>query len=185
MNILENVDTKYIARLIFDNNIIAIYQGRSESGPRALGNRSFLFSPSINGGRDFVNSFKGRELFRPLSCSILEKEFENWFENINVPECKFMTFSFQVKSNKKEKIKPVVHIDGTCRVQVVSKSDNSYFYSLIDEFYKLSSIPILGNTSFNFAGEPLIETVEDSLKAFKESQLKFLYYPELSLLLYK
>lgn len=185
MEIIENINTKYVAKLIFNGDIIAIYQGKSESGPRALGNRSFLFNPSISDGKNLVNSFKGRELFRPLSCSILHEEFDNWFETIGVNDCKFMTFSFKVKEEKKEKVESVIHIDGTCRVQTVEETDNFYFYNLIKDFYKISSIPILGNTSFNFAGQPLVETIEDSLLAFSKSELKFLYYPELSILLRK
>jgi carbamoyltransferase len=184
MNIVENVKLDYVANILLENNIVAIFQGRSESGPRALGNRSFLFNPAMNDGKNYVNNFKGRELFRPLSCSILDENFNEWFETENNNH-KFMTFSSKVIESKKDKINSVVHVDGTSRVQTVTEEDNFYYYRLIKSFYNISSIPILGNTSFNFSGEPLVETVEDSLKSFSNSNLKFLYYPELSLILEK
>lgn len=185
MNIVENAEVDYVANLLFQNNIVAFFQGRSESGPRALGNRSFLFNPAMEDGKNYVNNFKGRELFRPLSCSILSEKFNEWFGCGNADDHKFMTFSSEVIENKRNKINSVVHLDGTSRVQTVTEEDNYYYYKLIKSFYNISSIPILGNTSFNFSGEPLVETVEDSLKSFSNSNLKFLYYPELSLMLEK
>lgn len=185
MNIVENVEVDYVANLLLENNIVAIFQGRSESGPRALGNRSFLFNPAMPDGKNYVNTFKGRELFRPLSCSILSEFFKEWFISEEGIVHNFMTFSSEVIESKKDKIESVVHIDGTTRVQTVTEDNNNYYYSLIKSFYDVSSIPILGNTSFNFSGEPLVETVEDSLKSFSNSNLKFLYYPELSLILEK
>lgn len=185
MNIIENIDPEYVATILFQNNIVAIFQGRSESGPRALGNRSFLFNPAMENGKNYVNTFKGRELFRPLSCSILNGHFNNWFHPEKNNDNKFMTFSSKVIQSKKHLIDSVVHIDGTSRVQTITKEDNIHYYNLIKSFYSISSIPILGNTSFNFSGEPLVETVENSLKSFCNSDLKFLYYPELSLILEK
>ena len=177
MNVLRNVNFKYIAKLIYKNNILAIYQGRSEAGPRALGNRSLLMSPIKKENKNIMNKFKGREMFRPLAASVLQKEASKWFDMLGMKESPYMTFSFKCIKNK-NKIPSVIHKDGSCRIQTVSKKQNKYFYKIIENFYKITNVPMLLNTSFNSAGEPLIETPEDALNAFKKSSLKYLYFPE-------
>ena len=177
MKVLNHIQTNLIAELIFKNNIVGIYQGRSEAGPRALGNRSLLMSPIRKENREIMNKFKGREMFRPLAASILQQEANKWFNMLGMKESPYMTFSFKCIKNK-NKIPSVIHNDGSCRIQTVNKKQNKYFYKIIESFYKITNVPMLLNTSFNSAGEPLIETPEDALNAFKKSNLKYLYFPE-------
>ena len=177
MKVLNHIQTNLIAELIFKNNIVGIYQGRSEAGPRALGNRSLLMSPIRKENREIMNKFKGREMFRPLAASILQQEANKWFNMLGMKESPYMTFSFKCIKNK-NKIPSVIHNDGSCRIQTVNKKQNKYFYKIIKSFYKITNVPMLLNTSFNSAGEPLIETPEDALNAFKKSNLTYLYFPE-------
>jgi len=182
MNYLKNIQVKYIAELISKDNIVGIYQGRSEAGPRALGNRSLLMNPIKKENKDIMNKFKGREMFRPLAASVLQQEASKWFDMLRMKESPYMTFSFKCIGNK-NKIPAVIHVDGTCRIQTVTKNQNKNYYNLINEFYKLTKVPMVLNTSFNLAGEALVETVEDALITFKKSNLNYLYFPELKILL--
>jgi carbamoyltransferase len=177
LKVLNNIKTKLIAKLLFKNNIVGIYQGRSEAGPRALGNRSLLMSPIKKENKDIMNKFKGREMFRPLAASVLQQEAGKWFDMLGMKESPYMTFSFKCIKNK-NKISSVIHKDGSCRIQTVNKKQNKHFYKIIEGFYKITNVPMLLNTSFNLAGEPLVETPEDAINTFKKSNLKYLYFPE-------
>ena len=179
------VDAEEVAKLISEKNIVAIYQGKSESGPRALGNRSILYDPRDVGGKDRVNTVKKREFFRPFAGSILFEHMNDWFDMRNLSESKFMTYAVKVLEDKKIFIPAITHVDGTCRVQTVSTEDNNNFYKVIYEFYKITGIPIILNTSFNLAGDTICETLEDSLKTLYNSDIDFLYLPEISALVYK
>lgn len=174
-----------ISKLIFENNIISIFQGRAEAGPRALGNRSILYNPSDPNGKDVVNTVKGREWFRPFAGSVLEENASDWFEMRGLSSSPFMMYAVNVLEDKKDKIPCITHVDGTCRIQTVNKEQNLHYYNLIKEFYKLSGIPILFNTSFNLAGEPLVETIEDAIRTLEDSDLNYLYLPEIETLLVK
>lgn len=180
-----NCSPDEVARLISEKNIVAIFQSRSEAGPRALGNRSILYDPRDPDGKDIVNTVKGREWYRPFAGSILEEFSEQWFDMANLKNSKFMMFAVQVKEDKKSIIPCIIHEDNSCRIQTVSEKDNKYFYELINSFYKLTGVPILFNTSFNLAGEPLVETVEDAIQTFKNSNINYLYFPEIGALLTK
>jgi carbamoyltransferase len=178
----KNTTYIQIAKLLFNNKIVGLFQGRSESGPRALGNRSLLMSPLKKINKDLMNNYKKRELFRPLAATVLQKECHKWFDTLGMKESPYMTFSFKCIKNK-NKIPSVIHVDGSCRIQTLTKKQNKHYYCLIYEFFKLSNVPMILNTSFNLAGEPLIETIEDALNTFKKSNLEYLYLPELNLLL--
>ncbi len=177
MNYLKNIQPNYIAKLLINNNIIGIYQGRSEAGPRALGNRSLIMSPINKHNRDVMNKFKGRELFRPLAASVLQEESQKWFDMLGMKESPYMTFSFKCIGDK-NKIPSVIHVDDSCRIQTVNKKQNKHFYSIINYFFKLTKVPMLLNTSFNLAGESLVETPEDAIETFNKSNLQYLYFPE-------
>ena len=164
LKLIENTEPCDIANLLLDNNIICVFNGRSESGSRALGNRSLIFNPKISSNKDMVNEIKGREKFRPLACSILLDEVKNWFHMNEIEESPFMTYSFDVKKEKKQLIPSVIHVDDTCRIQTVTKENNFNYYSIIESFFKLTNIPLVGNTSFNLAEEPIVETIEDAIK---------------------
>jgi len=180
---IKNIKPKDVAKLISEKNIVAIYQGRSEAGPRALGNRSILYDPRDPNGKDHVNIVKQREWFRPFAGSVLKEEAKKWFDLKSLNESKFMMFAVDVFKDKQSLIPAITHVDGTCRVQTVSKEDNKNFYDLIKEFYKITDVPILFNTSFNLAGNTIVETLDDALWTLKNSKINYLYLPEMSVLI--
>lgn len=182
--IIDTTPTE-VAKLLFDRKIVSIFQGRSEAGPRALGNRSMLYTPTDPNGRDFINTIKGRELFRPLAASILYEYATEWFDMMGIDEAPFMTYSFKAKEGKESIIPSVVHVDGSCRIQTVKKEQNHHYYELIAEFYALSGVPMLLNTSFNLAGEPIVESAEDALRTFANSKIDAIYFPEIKTVLVK
>lgn len=179
MKRLNDVTYDSIATFLSEKKIVAIFQGRAEAGPRALGNRSMLYTPNDENGRDHINKIKGRELFRPLAASILYEHVHEWFDTLGVDEAPFMTFSFQVKPEKSSLIQPVIHVDGSCRIQTVKREQNLHYHNLISAFYSITKIPLLLNTSFNLAGEPIVETVFDAMKTFEQSKIDILYFPEI------
>jgi carbamoyltransferase len=182
-NYIEDIKPKDVAKLISEKNIVAIYQGRSEAGPRALGNRSILYDPRDPNGKDHVNTVKQREWFRPFAGSVLKEEAKDWFDLKSLKESKFMMFAVDVFKDKQHLIPAITHVDGTCRVQTVSKEDNKNFYNLIKEFYKITNVPILFNTSFNLAGNTIVETLEDAIWTLKNSKINYLYLPEMCVLI--
>lgn len=185
MNVQENIHYADVARLLVDKKIVALFQGRSESGPRALGNRSMLYTPMDPNGKDHVNRVKGREYFRPLAASMLLEHANEWFDMIGVEESPYMTFSFTCREDKKHIIPCVIHVDGSCRIQTVTREQNVHYYNLIGAFNLMTGVPMLLNTSLNLAGEPLVETIDDAFKTFAKSEIDYLYLPELSILVSK
>jgi carbamoyltransferase len=180
----DDVKKEYIAQLLNNGDIVSIFQGSSEAGPRALGNRSILFDPRVENGKDIVNVVKKREWFRPFACSVLLDHSKNWFDMHCLDESPHMMYALDALPDVKEKIPAVVHVDNTCRVQTVTREQNKHFYELIEEFYKLTKVPLLLNTSFNLAGDPLVETIEDALNTLRKSELEYLYLPELDKLIF-
>ena len=178
---LDVKDTSYddVAKLIREGNIVTIFQGRSEGGPEALGNRSILFDPTIPDGKDLVNRVKKREFFRPFACSIKKEAAHDWFDLAGREETPHMMYAVDALPGVAEKIPSVIHVDGTCRIQTVTTEQNEHYYNLIDAFEKLSEVPILFNTSFNLGGDPLVETVEDAVNTLNKSDIEYLYLPEI------
>jgi len=174
-----------VAKLIREKNIVCMFQGRSEAGPRALGNRTILFDPTVPNGKDIVNEVKRREWFRPFAGSVLVEKAHDWFDFKNLEESPFMMYAVDVKKEKLGEIPSITHVDGTCRAQTVSKDQNLHYYNLISEFEKLSGVPILFNTSFNLGGDPLVETFDDAINTLRKSDLQYLYLPEIDILLKK
>jgi len=162
----------YIADKIIQGKIIALYQGHSESGPRALGNRSILADPRSGVVKEYINKYiKHREWYRPYAPAILEEEVSNWFEDLTASP--YMLKIAKYKKGKGELVAGVCHKDYTGRVQSVSKEDNLKLYLLIETFFKRTGIPILLNTSFNIQ-EPIVDTPVDALKTFAKSNLDLL-----------
>lgn len=183
---LDVTDTSYdeVAKLIRDGNIVTMFQGRSEGGPRALGNRSILFDPTIKDGKDIVNAVKRREWFRPFACSIKQDQVNDWFDLAGREETPHMMYAVKCLPGVEEKIPSVIHVDGTCRIQTVTPEQNEHYYNLIDAFEKLSEVPILFNTSFNLGGDPLVETIEDAVLTLRKSDIEYMYLPEIQKLVY-
>jgi len=159
-----------IAKLISEGAIVGHFNGASEYGPRALGNRSILADPRKKYLRHYINKHvKKRELFRPFAPAVL-KEFSNLYFAI-----KDSPYMLRVaKARKPSKIPAAIHVDNTARVQTVTKNQNERFYDIINEFYKLTKVPCILNTSFNGKNEPIVETPEDALITFLESRIDYL-----------
>jgi carbamoyltransferase len=181
----KTVTYQDVAKLISDKNIVSIFQGRSEAGPRALGNRSIVYDPRDPDGKDFVNKVKGREWFRPFAGSVLVEDADEWFDMAGLTESPFMMYAVNVVADKVDKIPCITHVDDTCRVQTVSEDQNLHYYNLIKEFKNLTDVPVLFNTSFNLAGQPLVETLDDAILTLENSDLMYLYLPEYELLITK
>ena len=171
-----------VVSLITDKNIVAMYQGRSEAGPRALGNRSILYDPRDPNGKDHVNEIKHREYFRPFAGSILKEHVHDWFDLRGMEDTPFMMYAVKCQEGIEENIPAIIHVDGTCRIQTVTEDVNPHYYGLINEFYEQTGCPIIFNTSFNLGGEPLVETLDDALRTLHNSRIEYLYLPEYGLL---
>jgi carbamoyltransferase len=174
-----------VAKLIADGNIVTLFQGRSEGGPRALGNRSILFDPTVENGKDIVNEVKKREWFRPFAGSCLAEQANEWFDLAGRKESPYMMYAVDVLKDKQDKIPAITHVDGTCRVQTVTQEQNPHYYELISEFNKIKNVPVLFNTSFNLAGDPLVETVAEALDTLARSEIEYLWLPEIGKLVTK
>ena len=172
-----------VVNLLRGKNIVTIFQGRSENGPRALGNRSVLFDPTFEDGKDYVNMVKHREYFRPFAGSILEEDVHEWFDLRGMKNSPHMMYAVNCQPGIAEKIPSIIHVDGTCRIQTVNREQNPHYYDLIKAFKDASGIPIVFNTSFNLGGEPLVETVDDAIWTLRNSDIEYLYLPELKKLL--
>ncbi len=164
---------KEVAKLIHDGHIIGFVQGRMEFGPRALGGRSILANPAILDMKEKINKeIKHRENWRPFAPSVLEEYAHEWF--VDYTESPYMLMTFDVQPNKAELIPSVVHVDNTSRVQGVTKDANPKYYELINEFYKLSGVPMLLDTSFNDAEKPISLTPQDAIRTFYSTGLDYL-----------
>jgi carbamoyltransferase len=166
---------KFVAEKLREKNIVAWFQGRSEFGQRALGNRSILADPTFDDVKDRVNSsIKYREGFRPFAPSVLEEKQSEYFNIVKGQESYFMEKVFMFKDEYKDKLPGVVHFDGTGRIQTVSNKTNPKYHKLISEFEKLSGYPIVLNTSFNINGMPLVESPADAIDCFYKSGIDYL-----------
>ena len=156
------------ANLISEQNIVGWYQGKMEWGPRALGNRSILADPRDGKMKDILNEkIKHRETFRPFAPSILEEYVSEYFDiDVTSP---YMLLVAPVK--KPEKIPAVTHVDGTGRLQTVSKETNPLYYDLINKFYKITEVPVIVNTSMNVMGEPIVTSPEEAFKMWARTDM--------------
>lgn len=162
---------KDVAKLIAENKFVGWYQGRAEFGPRALGNRSIVADPRKAENKDLVNArIKFREAFRPFAPSALEEYAQDYFETDGV-DSPYMILAFDVKKDKRKAIPAVTHVDGTARIQTVTKEQNERYWNLINEFYKLTGVPVVLNTSFNRMGEPIVNTPEEAINCLLGSGL--------------
>ena len=163
---------KHCAKLIMEGNVVGWYQGKMEWGPRALGNRSILADPRQKEMKDILNEkIKHRESFRPFAPSILEEYTSEYFD-MDIPS-PYMLMVSPVK--KPEKIPAVTHVDGTGRLQTVSKNSNPLYYKLINEFYNLTGIPIIINTSMNVKGEPIVNTPEQAYNMLTKTDMDYVF----------
>jgi carbamoyltransferase len=180
----DDVSYSDIIDLIVNGNIVALFQGKAESGPRALGNRTILFDPRVQNGKDIVNRVKGREYFRPFAASVMLEHANEWFDMLGMEESPYMMYALQAREGVADKIPSVVHVDNTCRIQTVSQEQNFHYYNLIKEFYNRTEVPLLFNTSFNLADDPIVHTVYDAIESLRKSKIEYLYLPEVGQLIY-
>ena len=168
---------------LLNEKAVGWFQGRMEFGPRALGCRSILGDPRSDKMQKNLNlKVKYRESFRPFAPSILREDLSDWF-NIDV-DSPYMTTVLKWRDEVKDKVPAVVHLDGTARLQTVTENDNSWYYNFIKKFSKKTDVPIVLNTSFNDR-EPIVETPSDAIKTFLKTDIDFLYFRELNLLVKK
>jgi carbamoyltransferase len=167
---VSEASPKDVASLIAKGKILGICQGRSERGPRALGNRSIICSVKHPDMKDIINAkVKHREWYRPFSPIVRLEDVSLYFDWDR--ESRFMTFSPQVREQYKDKIKPVVHYDGTARVQTITREQNQFIYDVLTELDKATGIGMILNTSFNVDGKPIVSTIKDAFKVLKTTEL--------------
>ena len=163
---------KKVAKSIYEQNIVGWFQGGSESGPRALGNRSILADARNPYMKDRINtSVKHREWYRPFAPSCLEEEAHKYFNHTT--KSPHMLLISNVKEEWKTRLPAITHVDGTARLQTVSKDTNKNYWQVIKEFEKLSGIAVILNTSFNDNEEPIVEMPGDAINCFTKNNKYF------------
>jgi len=172
LNVEQGVLVDRVSDYIIEGRVIGWFQGAMEWGPRALGNRSILGDPRRHDMKDILNlKIKRRESFRPFAPSVLREHVKNWFESdAPVP---FMMKVFQIIESQREKIPAVTHVDGSGRLQTVSKESNACYYALINSFFQKTQVPMLLNTSFN-ENEPVVCRPEEALACFLRTNMDVL-----------
>jgi carbamoyltransferase len=168
----EDAVTRTTARHIADGKIVGWFEGRMEWGPRALGQRSILADPRRPEMKDILNRrIKHREIFRPFAPSILEEATAEYFEQSHASP--FMTFAYNVRPEKRSIIPAPTHLDGTARLQTVSRAANPLYWKLLRSFGDLTGVPVILNTSFN-DNEPIVCSPEEALDCFRRTQMDVL-----------
>ncbi len=165
--------TNYAAKIIANGNVVGWYQGRSEWGSRALGNRSILANPANKNMKDIINAkIKKRESFRPFAPSVLEEDVSKFFECDIRSE--FMNHIVKFKKEWREIFPSVCHVDNTARLQTVNKDNNPLFYKLISELKKVTNYGVILNTSFN-ENEPIVDTPDQAISCFLRTDMDVLF----------
>jgi carbamoyltransferase len=166
----KRMDMGEIVNDLLYGKIIGVVRGNSEHGPRALGNRSIICNPSFPDMKDILNAkVKNREWYRPFAPVCRLEDVSKYFEFTG--ESRWMGFCPKVKEEWRDKLVSITHIDGTARVQTVTKEQNEFLYDLITEFEKKSGIGVILNTSFNINGKPILSTYDDAISVFKTTQM--------------
>lgn len=172
-----NLNSSHVAKELAEGKIIGVARGRAEHGPRALGNRSILCNPSLPKMKDILNEkVKNREWYRPFAPVVRLEDVNKYFEWDR--ESRWMSFCPVVRKEWRKKLQSITHVDGTARVQTVTKEQNPWLYDLIGLFEKETGIGVLLNTSFNVAGKPILSTAKDAFKIFKDSEMDSLIIEE-------
>lgn len=181
--IVENANVDDVVELINQQNIVAVFSQGSESGRRALGNRSILADPRSKDMKQIINDkVKHRQWYRPFAPSILRSEVSNWFtEDKNSP---YMSFALKFKDDMKDKVPAVLHFDDTARLQTVTENDNKWYFDFLTKWHAKSGVPIILNTSFNDR-EPICEHPEHALDCYLKTNIDYLYFVDSGLLIKK
>ena len=169
-NIPSDSTIKKTAEMLAGGQIVGWFQGSGEVGPRALGNRSILMDPSLKNGKTILNDrVKHREIWRPYGATILSEHTIDWFDLDG--ESPYMLRSVVVPETRRSDIASVVHVDGTCRIQTLTQKNNPVFARLLEEFFRLSGLPLLLNTSLNGGGQPIFGQRDQCLDLLKNVDL--------------
>ncbi len=164
-----------VVRQLTRGKVVGWFQGRSEWGPRALGNRSILADPRNPEMKNIVNTkIKFREPYRPFAPSVLAEDAESYFELPGATQhypARYMLYVVPTKESQRENLAAVTHVDGTARVQTVFREQNPRYYSLIERFGQATGVPVVLNTSFNLKGEPVVNTPADAASTFVRSEM--------------
>tara|TARA_B100000287_G_C20674248_1_gene794636 strand:+ start:5922 stop:7505 length:1584 start_codon:yes stop_codon:yes gene_type:complete len=176
-------DNKVVELLTENNNVISVFGGGSESGRRALGNRSILADPRSPDMKDIINEkVKHRQWFRPFAPSVLREDVDEWFDrDVDSP---YMTTVIKFKEEVRDKVPAVVHFDGSARLQTVTENDNEWYHNFIKKFKEKTGVPIVLNTSFNDR-EPIVETPEHAINCFLGTDIDYLYFYDVKILVEK
>jgi len=159
-----------VVELIVDQQVIGLFRDRMEFGPRALGNRSILADARNPENRDRVNlKIKFRESFRPFAPSVLAEDSQDWFD-LTLPS----PYMLLVADSKTKKVPAVTHVDGSARIQTVSRKTNPFYWDLINLFKEKTKVPVIINTSFNQRGEPIVCTPQDAFSCFLRTDMDYL-----------
>ena len=180
---IESTSEEDVLTHISNAKIVALYGGKSESGRRALGNRSIIADPRNPQMKDLINDkVKHRQWYRPFAPAILEEATSEWFErHVASP---YMSFVIPFKPFAKDKVPAVFHFDKTGRLQTVSKELHPWFHQFLTKWHSMSNVPILLNTSFNDR-EPIVETPLHALTCFLGTNIDYLYFYDHKLLVQK
>lgn len=172
---VEDVEAR-TARLLADGAVVGWVQGRSEFGPRALGNRSILADPRPASNKDLINRMvKKREGYRPFAPSVCEESVSDFFETLpEQTDYPFMIFVLNVRPEKRAELGAITHVDGTARVHTVSRNVNPRYWRLLRDFGDLTGVPMLLNTSFNNNAEPIVDSTEDAIVCYLTTGLHWL-----------
>jgi len=183
LTITQDIDLDKVVDLLTGSKIISLFNEGSESGKRALGNRSIIADPRFGYMKDLINlKVKHRKSYRPFAPSVLREEVANWFEfDIDSP---YMSFAVPVREEKRQFVPAILHNDNTARLQTVTQQDNGYYYDLIKMFFEKTGVPMLLNTSFNNQ-EPIVETPKHAIDCFLNTQIDYLYFVKEKLLVSK
>jgi carbamoyltransferase len=162
-----------VAQTLAADGIVAWFQGRSEYGPRALGHRSLMAHPGRAANLERLNDVKGREQFRPVAPMVLASRAAELFSGGPIPS-PYMLFVHQVAQEWQSRIPAVVHVDGTARIQTVDPGTEPLVARLLDEFCRLTGLPVVVNTSLNTAGRPMVDSPRDALECFGSTPVDLL-----------
>ena len=173
----EKIKHKDIAKILANGKVVAVARGREEFGARALGNRSILANPYMDGVVQKINEqIKNRDFWMPFALTILKDHHKKFLQNKKSLDCDFMTIGFDTLKRNYNSIKNGTHpYDKSVRPQILNKEFNKNYYSLINEFYKITKVPALLNTSLNLHGLPISSKLKDVVLTFKNSDLEYLY----------
>lgn len=185
VDVMSDVDESFVCERLAEGAVISVFNGRAESGRRALGNRSIIADPRRADMKDRVNlKIKNRDALRPFAPSILKEYVGDWFDCSHEINSPYMEFVKLIKQEKRHLIPAVCHKDGSARLQTVSEKDNPWYHRLLTAWNEKSGVPILLNTSLN-SQSPIVETPAHAFDCFARTDLDFVYFPEWKILVAK